>query len=96
MEEIRLAIALKYTSEENEAPVVIASGRGQVAERMVATAKSSGVPLHEDKSLAALLARLETGTEIPPELYQAVAQVIAFVWSLDRRYSPREEQQHEG
>jgi len=96
VEEIRLAVALKYAAEEDEAPVVIASGRGKVAERMVAAANSSGVPLHEDKSLAVLLAQLETGTEIPPELYQAVAQVIAFVWGLDRRYSPKEGKHHEG
>lgn len=83
-QETRLAVALKYDIQENEAPVVIASGQGLIAERMQETARSAGVPVHEDHSLAALLAGLAAGTEIPPELYQAVAQVIAYVWLLDR------------
>lgn len=83
-QDIRLAIALKYDTAEDQAPVVLASGRGSIAAAMVNAAQAAGVPLHEDQTLAALLARLETGTEIPPELYQAVAQVIAFVWSLDQ------------
>ncbi len=83
-QETRLAIALKYDTAEDQAPVVVASGRGPIAAAIVDAAQAAGVPLHEDISLAALLARLETGTQIPPELYQAVAQVIAFVWLLDQ------------
>jgi len=83
--ETRLAIALQYAAEQNDAPVVIASGRGHLAERMITTAVDSKVPIHQDDALAVLLAELETGTQIPPELYQAVAQVLVFVWNLDRQ-----------
>ncbi len=95
-EETRLAIALQYAAGEDEAPSVIASGRGLLAERMVAQASQSKVPVHQDQHLAAVLARLETGTEIPPELYQAVAQVLVFVWNLDRRSSKGEGTGYEG
>lgn len=84
---IKLAVALKYENDEQEAPVVIASGRGEIAEKILATARQGKVPVYQDESLAQVLASLEMGTEIPPELYQAVAQVIAFVWKIDNKYS---------
>lgn len=86
-EPVKLAVALKYEDEGENAPVIVASGRGEIADRIIQTAKDKNVPLYEEPSLAQVLASLELGTEIPPELYQAVAQVIAFVWQLDRKYS---------
>jgi flagellar biosynthesis protein len=84
---IKLAVALKYENDEQEAPVIVASGRGDIAEKILATAQRGKVPVYQDESLAQVLASLETGTEVPPELYQAVAQVIAFVWKMDNKYS---------
>ena len=86
-EPIKLAVALKYEDDGAEAPVVIASGRGEIAEKIIRTAHQENVPVHQDESLAQVLVSLETGTEIPSELYQAVAQIIAFVWQMDKKYS---------
>jgi flagellar biosynthesis protein len=86
-EPVKLAVALKYADDGADAPVVIASGRGEIAEKILQAAQKEKVPVYKDQSLAQLLASLEMGTEIPPELYQAVAQVIAFVWQLDKKYS---------
>ena len=86
-EPVKLAVALKYADDGPEAPVVIASGRGEIAEKILEMAQKEKVPVYKDQSLAQVLASLEMGTEIPPELYQAVAQVIAFVWQLDQKYA---------
>ena len=86
-EPVKLAVALKYADDGLEAPVVIASGRGEIAEKILEMAHQEKVPVYKDQSLAQVLASLEMGTEIPPELYQAVAQVIAFVWQIDEKYS---------
>lgn len=73
----RLAVALKWDHEG--APVVVAKGRGTVAETIVATAESHGVAVEENPLLAAALAQVELDEEIPEPLYKAVAEVIAFV-----------------
>ncbi len=75
-----LAVALHYTG--NGAPRIVAKGGGQVAERIVQTAREHNVPLQEDAALASALARLELGREIPRELYVAVAHVLAFAWTV--------------
>lgn len=82
---IDLAVALKYTGDE-DSPIVLASGKGEIAEKILKKAKEENIPLYEDENLASVLTSLEVGTEIPPELYQAVAGVIAFVWNLDKKY----------
>lgn len=83
---VRLAVALKYEEEGPATPIVIAAGRGEIAEKIVQIARREKVPLHQDESLVQVLAELEIGTQIPPELYQAVAQIIAFVWRIDKKY----------
>ena len=79
----RLAAALKYVPEEDKAPRVVASGKGLVAENIIARAWEAGLPIQEDPELAAVLCRLELGQEIPPELYEAVARVLAFLVYAD-------------
>ena len=74
------AVALRYTPESGRAPLVVASGRGAIARRLVEIAAEHGVPVREDPDLAALLALVDLGEEIPAELYQAVAEVISFVY----------------
>jgi flagellar biosynthesis protein len=64
------------------APRVVAKGGGPVAERIVETARDHNVPLQQDSALAAALARIDLGREIPRELYVAVAHVLAFAWSV--------------
>lgn len=75
-----MAIALHYSG--SGAPRVVAKGGGVVAQRIVETAREHEVPLEEDPALAAALARVELGREIPRELYVAVAHVLAFAWAV--------------
>ena len=82
------AIALRYAPETGRAPFVVAAGRGAMARRLLELAEEHGVPVREDKDLAALLALVALGDEIPLELYQAVAEVIAFVHRVNGRLDP--------
>jgi flagellar biosynthesis protein len=79
------AVALKYDHQKNKAPRVIAKGRGDIAEKIIEVARAHNVPLYEDKNLVQLLEALELETEIPPELYRAVAEVLAFIYRLNGR-----------
>ena len=71
------AVALKYDERQSAAPIVVASGMGYVAEKMVEVANESGVPVYEDNSLATVLSQLNLGTEIPEELYKAVVDIYS-------------------
>ncbi len=82
--EKRKAAALRYERGEG-APKVVAKGEGKVAERIVEVAKESGVPILEDKVLVSLLMEVELGEKIPPELYKAVAKVLAYVYKITGR-----------
>lgn len=77
------AIALSYDPEE-DAPKVIASGRGVLAEKIIEKAKEASVPIHRDDKLADTLSRLEIGEMIPPELYEVVAEILVFVDAMDK------------
>ncbi|HEX7012513.1 MAG TPA: EscU/YscU/HrcU family type III secretion system export apparatus switch protein [Steroidobacteraceae bacterium] len=81
-----LAIALHYSG--SGAPRVVAKGGGQLAERIIETAREHNVPLQEDAALASALARVDLGREIPRELYVAVAHVLAFAWSVTGKRPP--------
>ena len=80
---VKQAIALSYDPEE-EAPKVIASGRGILAERIIEKAQEVDVPVHRDDKLADTLSRLEIGDMIPPELYEVVAEILVFVDAMDK------------
>ncbi len=79
------AAALSYDPKKGGAPRVIASGRGTIAEKIIEVANQHGIPVMADAPLAEGLIRVEIGEEIPPELYQAVAQVLAFLYRLERK-----------
>ena len=78
------AIALRYSSEQDRAPLVTAKGSGRIAEKILEIAKDYGVPIHEDPDLVEVLSKLNTGDEIPYELYQAVAEVLVFVYRMNK------------
>ncbi len=78
------AASLAYRPDRDRAPRVTASGRGAVAERIVQVAREAGIPIREDPALAEILSRLDPGEEIPAETYQAVAEILAFLYRLDR------------
>lgn len=81
----RRAAALTYRHKRDRAPRVVAKGRGLVAERIVAVAREHRVPVREDPDLAQMLEALDVNAEIPAELYQAVAEVLVFVYRLQKR-----------
>ncbi|MFJ8243992.1 EscU/YscU/HrcU family type III secretion system export apparatus switch protein [Peribacillus asahii] len=78
------AIALKYDSEKDLAPKVLARGKGKVAENILEKAKELNIPVQKDPSLAELLGKLDINETIPDELYRAVAEVFAFIYKMDR------------
>ena len=77
------AIALSYDPNE-DAPKVIASGTGALAERIIEKAKEADVPIHRDDDLAQTLSKLEIGDLIPVELYEVVAEILVFVDRMDK------------
>lgn len=78
----RKAVALRY-GEHDAAPVVIASGMGYMAERIVEVAADSNVPIYEDNSLASVLTQLKLGQEIPENLYQAIVELYVYFLHFD-------------
>ncbi|HEB96241.1 MAG TPA: flagellar protein FhlB [Sedimenticola thiotaurini] len=80
------AIALLYDGEN--APRITAKGEGEVARRILELARANDVPLQEDAELAAILAQIPLGEEIPEALYRAIAEVIAFAYLVSGRRPP--------
>jgi flagellar biosynthesis protein len=80
------AAALEYRAGEDEAPRVTALGRGATAERIIAAARAAGVPIREDPALVELLLQLDLNERIPPELYRAVAEILAFLYRCNREW----------
>lgn len=76
------AVALQYGAL-NSAPMVIASGMGYLAEKIVEVAAENGVPIYEDNSLATMLSQMQLGQEIPPSLYQAVVELYVYFLEFD-------------
>ena len=76
------AVALQY-GPDDAAPVVVASGMGYLAEKIVDVAQENGVPVYEDDSLATVLTQLNLGQEIPPELYQAIVEIYVYFLNFD-------------
>lgn len=79
------AVALQYDEQKNIAPVIVATGAGRLAEKIIEVANENHVPVYEDNSLASVLSRLELGSNIPVELYEAVVDIYVFFL----KYSPK-------
>ena len=82
-EKVKTAVALAYNPGD-AAPKILATGKGEVAEKIIETAKANDVPFYQDNKLADTLSRLEIGDAIPPELYDVVAEILVFVDDMDR------------
>ena len=82
---IRSAIALEYDPETDDAPRVIASGRGEIADRILKIAQANQIPIREDPILAQALSMVDLEREIPPELYAVVAEVLGWVYRLRKK-----------
>lgn len=81
------AVALKYDDQKNKAPQVTAKGFGSIAEKIIEIAEKNGILVHRDSDMIEVLSRLEVGDEIPEYLYKAIAEILAFVYKLNKKYS---------
>lgn len=86
---MKKAVALKYIPGESEAPVVVAKGQGAVADMILQKAKENGVAVQEDAALVEVLSKLDLDQQIPPELYNLVAEILSFVYQSDRSAGER-------
>ena len=82
-----MAVALAYQSGES-APKVVARGRGIIAQAIIERAKEHGIFVHESQELVGLLMQVELDEHIPPELYLAVAELLAWIYRLEHREIP--------
>jgi len=88
--EMKRAVAMAYSSEDG-APRVVAKGSGISAEAIISLANESGVYVHQSPELVNLLMQVDLDNEIPPELYQTVAEILAWLYSLDQSMSASQE-----
>lgn len=86
---IEKAVAILYDEAKGSAPRIVASGKGPVAEKIIETARAAGVHIQEDPNLVELLAKIPIGNEIPVELYQTVAEVLAFVYKINEKFKAK-------
>ncbi|HLP41373.1 MAG TPA: EscU/YscU/HrcU family type III secretion system export apparatus switch protein [Fibrobacteria bacterium] len=86
---LKLAVALKYKQDRDVAPLVVASGKGVMAEAILRKALDAGIPIHPDSELADLLSEVDVGDSIPEELYEVVAQIMAMVYRMDSALARR-------
>ncbi|MFV1922785.1 MAG: EscU/YscU/HrcU family type III secretion system export apparatus switch protein [Methylotenera sp.] len=77
------AVALAYDDVSDFAPKVAAKGRGLIAEQIIAKAKENGVAVHESKELVAMLMQVDLDDHIPPSLYQAIAEILAWLYQIE-------------
>jgi flagellar biosynthesis protein len=89
-EKTKMAAAIRYDAARDDAPRLTAKGQGHVAERIIELARQHNIPVRSDKALVQILSQLDIDRHIPPELYKAVAEILAFVYSANEKY--REEQ----
>ena len=83
-DKIKKAIALKYDRGKDAAPKVTAKGRGAVADKILALARENRIPIEQDSTLMEALYRLDINEEIPEELYQVVAELLAFIYRMNK------------
>lgn len=88
-EKPKKAVALRYDEQKTGAPQVVAGGSGVIAEKIIESAREAGVYIKEDPDLVELLAKVPIGEEVPAELYQTVAEVLAFVYSVNEKFKEK-------
>jgi flagellar biosynthesis protein len=79
------AVALRYEPKKDRAPKISGKGRGHLAEKILDLARQHNIPIRQDKNLLQILSHLDLKQEVPPEIYQAVAEILAFVYRLSKR-----------
>ncbi|RMA97205.1 EscU/YscU/HrcU family type III secretion system export apparatus switch protein [Hydrogenothermus marinus] len=86
MKDIKKAVALKYEVKKDNAPKVIAKGKEKIADKILEIAKKENIPIYEDPETLEILFSLDIGDEIPPELYQVIAEIFAYIISKKEEY----------
>ncbi|MFC2747746.1 FlhB-like flagellar biosynthesis protein [Campylobacter concisus] len=79
------AVALGYNRSKDNAPRVLASGTGEIANRIIDLAKEHDIPIKEDPDLIEILSKVEVDQEIPPNLYKAVAEIFSFLYKITKK-----------
>ena len=79
------AAALRYRPPDDDAPRLVARGRGELAERILELAREHKIPIREDPDLVAVLSQLDLEKEIPAELYKPIAEILSFVYRVNER-----------
>ncbi len=82
---VQQAVALQYQGDKDRAPRVVAKGSGFMAKQIIKSANQHGVPLYQNSVLSSMLMAVELDREIPPEMYQAVAEILAYIYRIDQR-----------
>ena len=83
---VKSAISLQYQKEINSAPKITARGEGWVAEKIIEIAQERNIPIRKDKDLLNLLSEIDLGREVPESLYKVVAELLAWVYQLNKNY----------
>ena len=81
------AVALGYDSNRDDAPRVLASGKGKIAEEIISVARKNGIPIQDDPILTAALMEIDINKTIPPELYRVVAEVLSYIYRIQKKAS---------
>ena len=81
------AVALGYNRSQDNAPKVLASGAGEIANKTISLAKEHDIPIKEDPDLIEILSKVEVDQEIPPNLYKAVAEIFSFLYKITNKKS---------
>ena len=85
-EKILKAAAIKYVKGKDNAPRLVAKGQRKIAEKIIEIAKKENIPIEKDEELVEVLASLDIGDEIPPQLYEVVAKILAFIYSKNKKF----------
>ncbi len=85
MSKLKKAVALKYDQKKDGAPKVKASGKGDIAKKIIKIAQENNLPIKKDEDLVELLSKVEIDKEIPSNLYKAVAEVFSFVYKMTKK-----------
>jgi flagellar biosynthesis protein len=86
----KIAAAIRYDAAKDDAPKLTAKGKGHVAERIIELARQHDIPVRSDKALIQILSQLDIDQHIPSELYKAVAEILAFVYSANEKYREKQ------
>lgn len=84
-EYLKKAVALRYDRKKDDAPTVVAKGQGKIAQKIIELAQKHGIPIKDDPDLIEVLSSLEIDEEIPSQIYVAVAELLAFVYSANSK-----------